>query len=114
MKRLHSITGLLMLLTLAGCEVAAKPDQRASETVTWNVVATSSGDRKISAIKAIRELTSLGLKDAKDLADNVPSVIVSGVSKAEALRRAQRETMQRPEFAHPFYWSPFLLISNWL
>jgi CHAT domain-containing protein len=37
-----------------------------------------------------------------------------GVSKAEALRRAQLELRRDLRFAHPYYWSPFLLISNWL
>ena len=38
----------------------------------------------------------------------------SGVSKAEALRRAQAQLLAMPAYRHPFYWSPFLLISNWL
>ncbi len=37
-----------------------------------------------------------------------------GVSKAEALRRAQAKLIATPAYQHPFYWSPFLLISNWL
>jgi len=37
-----------------------------------------------------------------------------GVSKAEALRRAQRKLIGGVAFTHPFYWSPFLLVSNWL
>ena len=37
-----------------------------------------------------------------------------GVSKAEALRRAQATLLATPAYQHPFYWSPFLLISNWL
>jgi CHAT domain-containing protein len=37
-----------------------------------------------------------------------------GVSKAEALRRAQAKLIESRAYAHPFYWSPFLLISNWL
>ena len=36
------------------------------------------------------------------------------VSKAGALRRAQLRLLENPSFAHPFFWSPFLLISNWL
>ena len=36
------------------------------------------------------------------------------VSKAEALRRAQQKLIGAPRFSHPFYWSPYLLISNWL
>jgi CHAT domain-containing protein len=37
-----------------------------------------------------------------------------GVSKAEALRRAQLEMIRSEPYAHPFFWSPFLLIGNWL
>jgi CHAT domain-containing protein len=37
-----------------------------------------------------------------------------GVSKAEALRRAQAQLIDSRAYAHPYYWSPFLLISNWL
>jgi CHAT domain-containing protein len=37
-----------------------------------------------------------------------------GVSKAEALRRAQAQLIESRAYAHPYYWSPFLLISNWL
>jgi large subunit ribosomal protein L7/L12 len=43
-----------------------------------------SGSRKIQVIKVVREVTSLGLKEAKDLVDNLPSVVKEAVSKAEA------------------------------
>ncbi|MBU4453195.1 50S ribosomal protein L7/L12, partial [Patescibacteria group bacterium] len=45
---------------------------------------TSSGDSKISVIKVVREITGLGLKEAKDLVDAAPKVIKAGVSKAES------------------------------
>jgi len=60
-----------------GAEVAA-------EKTTFDVVLTSAGDRKIPVIKVVRELTSLGLKEAKDLVDNAPKAIKEGVSKDEA------------------------------
>lgn len=50
----------------------------------FDVEMTESGDAKVKAIKAVREITGLGLKDAKGLVDNVPSVIKEGVSEDEA------------------------------
>ena len=51
---------------------------------SFDVEMTESGDAKVKAIKADREITGLGLKDAKGLVDNVPSVIKEGVSEDEA------------------------------
>ena len=50
----------------------------------FDVVLTSAGSSKISVIKAVRALTSLGLKEAKELVDSAPKAIKEGVSKAEA------------------------------
>jgi large subunit ribosomal protein L7/L12 len=50
----------------------------------FNVVLLSAGEQKVSVIKAVRELTALGLKEAKDLVDGAPKVIKEGVSKADA------------------------------
>src|SRR6202161_847881 len=49
-----------------------------------NVVLTGSGDKKIQVIKVVRELTGLGLKEAKDLVDGAPKAVKEGVNKAEA------------------------------
>ena len=51
---------------------------------TFDVVLTVVGDKKINVIKAVREVTSLGLKEAKDLVDGAPKTVKEGVSKAEA------------------------------
>jgi large subunit ribosomal protein L7/L12 len=48
------------------------------------VVLTGSGDKKIQVIKVVREITGLGLKEAKDLVDGAPKPVKEGVSKAEA------------------------------
>jgi large subunit ribosomal protein L7/L12 len=48
------------------------------------VVLTGGGAKKIQVIKVVREITSLGLKEAKDAVDNTPSVLKEGISKAEA------------------------------
>ena len=65
----------------AGGAAAAAPVEEKTE---WTVVLKEGGAKKIQVIKAVREITSLGLKEAKDAVDNVPSNIKEGVSKAEA------------------------------
>ena len=65
----------------AGAGAAAAP---AEEKTEFNVVLTAIGSNKINVIKAVREVTSLGLKEAKDLVDGAPKPIKEGVSKEEA------------------------------
>lgn len=64
-----------------GAAAAAAP---AEEKTEFNVILTSAGANKINVIKAVREVTSLGLKEAKDLVDGAPKPIKEGVSKEEA------------------------------
>lgn len=63
----------------AGGEPAA-----AAEQTEFNVILLAAGEQKVSVIKAVRELTGLGLKEAKDLVDGAPKAIKEGVSKADA------------------------------
>ncbi|HVC44867.1 MAG TPA: 50S ribosomal protein L7/L12 [Candidatus Binataceae bacterium] len=56
----------------------------AAEQDEFAVVLTAAGDKKIQVIKVVRELTGLGLKEAKDLVDGAPKAVKEGVSKAEA------------------------------
>ncbi len=56
----------------------------AVEQDEFSVILTGSGDKKIQVIKVVRELTGLGLKEAKDLVDGAPKPVKEGVSKAEA------------------------------
>ena len=56
----------------------------AEEKTEFDVVLKSTGDKKIQVIKAVREITSLGLKEAKELVDSAPKEIKTGVSKDEA------------------------------
>ena len=63
----------------AGGEAAA-----AEEKDTFDVVLTGVGDKKISVIKVVRELTGLGLKEAKDLVEGAPKPVLEGVNKDEA------------------------------
>jgi large subunit ribosomal protein L7/L12 len=60
------------------------------EQTEFTVTLKSTGDKKINVIKVVRELTSLGLKEAKDLVDGAPSTIKEGVSKAEAEEMKKR------------------------
>ncbi len=64
---------------VAGGEAAA-----AEEKDTFDVVLTAAGDKKIQVIKVVRELTSLGLKEAKDLVDGAPKPVVEAVNKEKA------------------------------
>jgi large subunit ribosomal protein L7/L12 len=62
---------------------AAAPAVEA-EKDEFNVVLTAAGDKKIQVIKVVRELTGLGLKEAKDLVDGAPKAVKEGLTKAEA------------------------------
>jgi large subunit ribosomal protein L7/L12 len=65
--------------------VAAGPAaEEAEEKTEFDAVLTAVGDQKIKVIKAVREITGLGLKEAKDLVDNAPKPLKEGVSKEEA------------------------------
>jgi large subunit ribosomal protein L7/L12 len=63
----------------AGATAAA-----AAEQTEFTVMILTSGEQKVSAIKAVRELTGLGLKEAKDLVDGAPKAVKEGVNKADA------------------------------
>lgn len=63
---------------------AAAPAAAAEEKTEFDVILTAVGDNKVNVIKAVRELTALGLKEAKDLVDGAPKAIKEGVSKADA------------------------------
>jgi len=63
---------------------AAGGEAVVEEKDEFDVVLTAVGDKKINVIKAVREVTSLGLKDAKDMVESAPATIKEGVSKGEA------------------------------
>ena len=63
---------------------AAAPAEAKAEQTEFTVILSNAGSNKIQVIKAIREITSLGLKEAKDLVDGAPKEIKAGVSKDEA------------------------------
>ena len=69
----------------AAVAVAAGPAAAAAEEQTeFDVILSSVGDKKVNVIKAVRELTGLGLKEAKDLVEAAPKAIKEAVSKADA------------------------------
>jgi large subunit ribosomal protein L7/L12 len=74
----------------AGPAAAAAP--AVEEKTEFNVILTAAGANKINVIKAVREVTSLGLKEAKDLVDGAPKAIKEGVSKDEAATIAKKFT----------------------
>jgi len=73
-----------------GAAAAAAP--AAEEKTEFTVVLTGAGPNKINVIKAVREVTSLGLKEAKDLVDGAPKPVKEGVSKDEAAAIAKKFT----------------------
>jgi len=71
---------------------AAAAAAPAEEKTEFTVMLTAVGDNKVNVIKAVREVTSLGLKEAKDLVDGAPKPVKEGVSKAEADAIAKKLT----------------------
>lgn len=71
-------------VAVAAGGAAGAPAAAAAEQTEFNVILNGAGDNKVSVIKAVRELTGLGLKEAKDLVDGAPKAVKEGVSKADA------------------------------
>jgi large subunit ribosomal protein L7/L12 len=83
-KELEEELGVSAAAPVAVAAVAAGPASAAEEKTEFNVVLAQAGEKKIQVIKVVRELTGLGLKEAKDLVDGAPKNVKEGVSKAEA------------------------------
>jgi len=71
-------------VAVAGAGPAAAAAAPAEEQTEFTVTLSEVGDKKINVIKAVREVTSLGLKEAKDLVEGAPQTVKEGVSKEEA------------------------------
>ncbi|MDR2377222.1 MAG: 50S ribosomal protein L7/L12 [Puniceicoccales bacterium] len=71
-------------VAVAATVTAATPAEAAEEQTEFSVILTAAGDNKINAIKEVRAVTGLGLKEAKDLVESAPKPVKEGVSKAEA------------------------------
>jgi large subunit ribosomal protein L7/L12 len=80
-------------VAVAAAPAAGGAAEAAEEKTEFDVILKSGGANKINVIKVVRALTSLGLKEAKDLVDGAPNPVKSGVSKAEA-EEAQKQLVE--------------------
>jgi large subunit ribosomal protein L7/L12 len=82
----YGVSAAAAAMPMAGAAVAGGGAAAAAEEekTEFTVVLSSVGDKKINVIKAVREVTSLGLKEAKDLVEGAPQTVKEGVSKDEA------------------------------
>lgn len=71
-------------VAVAGVAPAGGADAADSGSTTVDLILTSCGDKKIQVLKAVREITGLGLKEAKEIVDTVPKTIKEGIEKDEA------------------------------
>ena len=83
-KAIEEEFGVTAAAPVAVAGGAAGGGEAAAEQTEFDVVLTDAGASKIKVVKAVREITGLGLKDAKDLTDAAPKAIKEGVSKEEA------------------------------
>ncbi|PKM42162.1 MAG: 50S ribosomal protein L7/L12 [Gammaproteobacteria bacterium HGW-Gammaproteobacteria-1] len=80
MEEKFGVTAAVAVAAAPGAGAAAA----AEEQTEFTVVMTSFGENKVNVIKAVRAITGLGLKEAKDMVEGVPSTVKEGASKAEA------------------------------
>ena len=78
------VSAAAMPMMMPGVAAPAAGAAAAEVKDTFDVILADVGEKKINVIKAVREVTSLGLKEAKDLVDGAPKTVKEGVSKAEA------------------------------
>lgn len=92
LKEVHGIEPAAGGAVMMAGPAAAGGEEAAEEKTSFNVVLKEVGDKKIQVIKEVRALTSLGLKEAKELVDSAPKAVKENVSKEEAEEaRAQLE-----------------------
>jgi large subunit ribosomal protein L7/L12 len=83
-KELEEELGVSAAAPVAIAAAAGPAAAAAEEKTEFNVILADAGEKKIQVIKVVRELTGLGLKEAKDLVDGAPKAVKEGVAKAEA------------------------------
>ena len=83
-KAMEDKFGVSAAVAAAPVAAGAAAPAAVEEQTEFNVIMTKFGENKVSVIKVVRTLTGLGLKEAKDLVEGVPSTIKEGVTKAEA------------------------------
>jgi large subunit ribosomal protein L7/L12 len=86
-------------VAVAGPAAAGPAAAAAEEKTEFTVILAAAGENKVNTIKAVREVTSLGLKEAKDLVDGAPKPIKEGISKAdaEAIKKKMEEAGAKVE-----------------
>lgn len=84
MEEKFGVSAAAPVMVGGAAPAAGGGEAAAEEKSSFDVILSSSGDKKIQVIKVVRELTGLGLKEAKDLVDNAPKPIKEGVSKEES------------------------------
>lgn len=82
LEELFGVTAAAPVAAVAAAPAAAA--EAAEEKTEFDVILTNAGAKKIQAIKVVRAITKLGLKEAKELVDTAPKPVVEGVSKEEA------------------------------
>jgi large subunit ribosomal protein L7/L12 len=83
-KAMEEKFGVSAAAVAAPAAAAAAPAAAVEEQTEFTVMLSSFGENKVNVIKAVREITGLGLKEAKDLVDGAPKPVKEGVSKADA------------------------------
>ena len=83
-KALEEEFGVTAAAPVAVAGAAGAPAEAAEEKTEFDVVLAAVGDKKLDVIKAVREITGLGLKDAKDLVESAPKAVKEGASKEDA------------------------------
>ena len=83
-KEIEETFGVSAAAVAVAASAGGADTSAAAEQTEFNVILLTAGEQKVSVIKAVRELTALGLKEAKDLVDGAPKAIKEGVSKADA------------------------------
>ena len=92
MEEKFGVSAAAAVAVAAPAAGAAAAGAAAEEKTEFTVVLAAVGDNKVNVIKAVREVTSLGLKEAKDLVDGAPKPVKEGVSKADAEAIAKKLT----------------------
>jgi large subunit ribosomal protein L7/L12 len=84
MEEKFGVSAAAAAVAVAAAPAAGAGAAAAAEKSEFDVILTAAGDNKVNVIKAVREITALGLKEAKDLVDGAPKAVKEGVSKADA------------------------------
>ena len=90
MEEKFGVSAAAAAVAVAAAPAGGAAAAAAEEKTEFDVVLTGAGDNKVSVIKVVRELTGLGLKEAKDMVDGAPKAVKEGVSKADADAAAKK------------------------